>query len=191
MNEIKDFDSFLTWASDYQVAYDSIKSKYPNIYTEMLQFVYQYYDRKNVSGLSSSDINKRREECFDKLPKTALSKKEIKELKELLFELKDETLVYFVIEYCKMQSSRLWMMIVANEYSFYEYSELLLRRIQEDGNDLLKGAQIKGKLMEDMDAIDKRLVGYYKELFPFTDNIEVRGKEMIRLTPEKIAREGI
>lgn len=98
----------------------------------------------------------------------------------------DELLNIFIVDRCRWFQNRIWTMIVSNEQTFYEYEKILLSPVTEQGNDLLKGAELKGKLMDQMHSISERLEVYYKQMFPDDDALR-KATETRVLNPEAVA----
>lgn len=90
-----------------------------------------------------------------------------KEELDKMFSLKDEMFVDKVLEHIIGQNDLIWSMIISNEATFYEYQKTLINGVSQFKNDKdkLGAISIKTKLMEDSDAIVKRLETYYSKLF--------------------------
>lgn len=99
----------------------------------------------------------------------------------------DIMFIEMVSDYLKHQNYLTWSMIVSNEQTFYEYQMALLTEVSSfrGDKDKLSATQVKTKLMEDSDAIERRLKRYYDEVFP---DVEVLKKHRPVYTPEKMAK---
>lgn len=76
--------------------------------------------------------------------------------------------------------------MTANEEVLWQYQQELLTPIRDFKNDKdkLQALEIKTKLMQECDAIIKRIDAYEEKIFG--DNIDKK-KEILNLTPESIA----
>lgn len=76
--------------------------------------------------------------------------------------------------------------MTANEEVLWQYQQELLTPIMNYKNDKdkLQALEIKTKLMQECDAIIKRIEAYEEKIFG--DNIDKK-KEILNLTPESIA----
>lgn len=76
--------------------------------------------------------------------------------------------------------------MTANEEVLWQYQQELLTPIMNYKNDKdkLQALEIKTKLMQECDAIIKRIEAYEEKIFG--DNVDKK-KEILNLTPESIA----
>lgn len=182
-------ERFLEWAMTYKKQYGTLIENRKHVSDVCLKYVYYFYNKESEFLVKYPDVEKRKEACLkEALESSKPGKVVLNQLKAALFDVADKDVSFFIVEYCRLQRSRIWDMIVANEQAFFEYNKLLLAPITEEGNDLLKGAELKGKLMKEMESIDERLTHYYEMLFPHSKSIEVDIKP---ISPESIAMEGI
>lgn len=185
IKDITGKERFLEWAMTYKKQYGILLENRKHVTDVCLIYVYYFYNKESEFLTKYPDVEKRKEACLkEALEGSKPGKTVLGQLKSALFDVSDKDLSFFIIEYCRLQRSRVWDMIIANEQAFFEYNKLLLAPIIEEGNDLLKGAELKGKLMKDMESIDERLTRYYDLLFPHSKNIEV---EIKPISPESIA----
>ena len=131
---------------------------------KVTKYIFYMYDPKSPLIQYFTDISKRKAEA------SALAgfdhKKDEDRLKEL-YMLNEDKVANMVIEFLRYINIRVWTMIVSSEETFYEYSQALLDKVLNVNNDKdrLSAVQTKSKIMEDMDAIDARLVKYYRTLY--------------------------
>lgn len=191
-NDIKSIDSFKEWASShFENRYRHFKENCPVYFDMVMEYIYLYYNKNSHFVARYKDIVRRRKEVISKCFKNNKGTK-LKEFEDIVLKFTSSDYLFFVVEYCKAQNSRVWTMIVCNEHVFGECTELLLRPIQEEvGNDILKGEELKSRLMKDMQDINDRLVLFYSLLFPDTEGIDMAGLDSGRITPEKIASVGL
>ena len=103
----------------------------------------------------------------------------------------DEVYIESVTRFLRAVNSRLWTMIVTNEETFYEYAMRALDPVTKDDDskdkDVLQAANVKTKLLADMDEIDGRLTTYYRRLTG-EDNKLAESVRVRRRTPETMAK---
>jgi hypothetical protein len=128
------------------------------------------------------ELNQRKKECSNL---SGLVKNE--NIESVMMDMESELFVFSIDEFLKYQNNRVWSMIVSNEEVFYEYqSKLLIKTEEERDKDLLQALQIKSKIMNDMDEINKRLEAYYDKLYQ--GDQELAAKVVVKnITPEDIA----
>lgn len=121
-------------------------------------------------------------------------KKEAAELagatnKEALYDLSYPRIIEFVHLYIRFQSDKIWAAMTANEEVLWQYQKELLTPITayKTDKDKLGALEIKTKLMNECDAIIRRIDAYEEKLFG--DEKEKR-VEVINYTPEIIANIG-
>jgi hypothetical protein len=85
-----------------------------------------------------------------------------------------------------VQQSREWDIITVNSENFYECQRILLTPITEAGNDLIKGAELKGKLRDQIIKIHETLEHYYLVLFPDEVGLQNPARGKRPLSPENI-----
>ena len=88
--------------------------------------------------------------------------------------------------FLRFQHSKVWAALVANEEVLWQYQKELLLPITEFKDDKMKlqALEIKSKLMQECDAILKRVESYEEKIFG--GNIEYK-KEILGTSPESIA----
>lgn len=184
----------MSWVKEFKKEYEAVErlfqGKTNRIKVEYLfYYIFNFYNSCDPGAKSGNgDREKRKWECVKQSGLPSNQKSPDAVFVRALVDLEREPVSFFVVEYCKAQNNRLWTMIVSNEHTFSEYQKLLLTPITEAGNDLLKGAEIKGKLMREMEIIHNRLTAYYKEMFPDEVALQLKRKPVSEsITPEKIA----
>lgn len=192
VNEIKDAGGFKEWLSEsFEDRYRHFKEECSLYFDMAIEYIYWYYNKNSHFISRYRDITRRRKEVIKKCFKN-VSGARLEDFEDVVIRFRNADYLFFVVEYCKAQNSRVWTMIVCNEHVFGECNDLLLRPIdQEVGNDILKGEELKSRLMKDMQDINERLVAFYSMMFPDTNGIKISGVDVGRITPEKIASNGL
>lgn len=147
-------------------------------HTPLLRYISLMYDQKSPMRLKISDIQLRKEECYEM--------SELKGAKDQIFDLSYDNILVYINAYLKHQSSKIWAVMTANEEVLWQYQQELLTPIRDFKNDKdkLQALEIKTKLMQECDAIIKRIDAYEEKIFG--DNTDKK-KEILNLTPESIA----
>jgi hypothetical protein len=103
-------------------------------------------------------------------------------------EFKDEEFTNMVIDFLIYQSDYVWMMLVSNEQTFYEFQKTLLQESAMIRNDKDKITAIasKAKLMEESDNIVARVNDYRKQVFGEEKLIET--SKRVASSPEEMAK---
>jgi hypothetical protein len=103
-----------------------------------------------------------------------------------IFDLRDNNILVYINSYLRHQSSKVWSVLAANEEVLWQYQQELLTPIKDFKNDKdkLQALEIKTKLMQECDAIIKRIDAYEDKLFGDTKE---KKSEILNLTPEAIA----
>lgn len=103
-------------------------------------------------------------------------------------EFIDEEFTTMVIDFLIYQNDYVWMMLVSNEQTFYEFQKTLLQESAMIRNDKDKISAIasKAKLMEESDNIVNRIAAYRKKVFSEDKLIDESKK--IAVSPEEMAR---
>jgi hypothetical protein len=144
----------------------------------ILIYVALIYDQKSPLRLKISNIQERKEEAAEMAG--------IKSNKEDIFDLRDNNILSYINSYLRHQSSKVWSVLAANEEVLWQYQQELLTPIKDFKNDKdkLQALEIKTKLMQECDAIIKRIDAYEDKLFGDTKE---KKSEILNLTPEAIA----
>jgi hypothetical protein len=158
-----------------------IKS-YKAVATPIIKYICYMYDQSSPMKRHYPELTQRKKECSNL---SGLAKHE--NIEEAMIDMVSELFIISIDEFLKHQNNRIWSMIVSNEEVFYEYqSKLLVRTEEERDKDLLQALQIKSKIMNDMDEINKRLEAYYDKLYQ--GDQELAAKVVVKnITPEDIA----
>lgn len=143
----------------------------------LIKYVALLYDVKSPMRLKIPDVNLRKEECA-----------ELAGIKDTdsIFDLSHEKVLGYINAYLRFQSSKVWAVLAANEEVLWQYQQELLTPIVNFKNDKdkLQALEIKTRLMNECDAIIKRIEAYEEKLFG--DNKQEKDK-IINYTPESIA----
>jgi hypothetical protein len=144
----------------------------------LIKYVALLYDQKSPMRLKIPDINERKRECASiaGLPKNS----------EEIFNLNDDKVLVYINAYLRHQSSKVWAILSANEEVLWQYQQELLTPIKDfrSDKDKLQALEIKTKLMQECDAIIKRIEAYEDKLFG--DNKDKKS-EILKMSPESIA----
>ena len=148
----------------------------------IVKYICYMYDQSSPMKKHYPELNQRKKECSNL---SGLAKNE--NIESVMMSMDSELFVLSIDEFLKYQNNRVWSMIVSNEEVFYEYqSKLLIKTEEERDKDLLQALQIKSKIMNDMDEINKRLEAYYDKLYQ--GDQELAAKVVVKnITPEDIA----
>lgn len=162
--------------------FDAIIKNYKDKATPIIKYICYMYDQSSPMKKHYPELEQRKRECsllsgLAKMPP----------LEEAMIDMSSELFIISIDGFLKHQNNRVWSMIVSNEEVFYEYqSKLLVKTEEERDKDLLQALQIKSKIMNDMDEINKRLEAYYDKLYQ--GDQELAAKVIIKnITPEDIA----
>jgi DUF1680 family protein len=144
----------------------------------IIKYVALLYDVKSPMRLKIPDVAMRKEECAEMA--------ELKDNIESIFDLSHEKVLGYINAYLKYQSSKVWAVLAANEEVLWQYQQELLTPIvnYKNDKDKLQALDMKSKLMNECDAIIKRIDAYEEKLFG--DNKQEKEK-IINFTPETIA----
>ena len=144
----------------------------------LIIYVGLIYDQKSPLRLKISNIQERKEEAAEMAG--------LKGDLESIFDLRSDNLLVYINMYLRHQSSKVWSILTANEEVLWQYQQELLTPIKDFKNDKdkLQALEIKTKLMQECDAIIKRIESYEDKLFGDTKE---KKKEILNLTPETIA----
>jgi hypothetical protein len=144
----------------------------------ILIYVALIYDQKSPLRLKISNIQERKEEAAEMAG--------IKINTADIFDLRDNNILVYINSYLRHQSSKVWSVLAANEEVLWQYQQELLTPIKDFKNDKdkLQALEIKTKLMQECDAIIKRIDAYEDKLFGDTKE---KKSEILNLTPEAIA----
>jgi len=144
----------------------------------IIKYVVLLYDLKSPMRLKIPDINLRKEECAEMA--------ELKTGTDKIFDLSHDNILGYINSYLRFQSSKVWAILTANEEVLWQYQRELLTPIVNFKNDKdkLQALEIKSKLMNECDAIIKRIDAYEDKIFG--DNKEKKS-DIINITPESIA----
>lgn len=156
----------------------AIFDKQPKSSVPLIKYVALLYDQKSPMRLKIPDINERKKECATMagLPKDS----------DEIFNLSDNKALEYINAYLRHQSSKVWAILAANEEVLWQYQQELLTPIKDfrSDKDKLQALEIKTKLMQECDAIIKRIEAYEDKLFG--DNKDKKA-EILKLSPESIA----
>lgn len=164
--------------------HETVKQIFGDIDKSLIPLVYYtayMYDKNSPLRTKISSIEDRKEE--------AASLAGIKSGKDYIFSLEHPNIVNFINSYLKFQQSKIWAVLVANEEVLWQYQQELLTPIVNFKNDKdkLSALDIKSKLMNECDAVIKRIEAYEDKLFgDATDKKD----EILNYTPESIANIG-
>jgi hypothetical protein len=144
----------------------------------IIKYIVLLYDVKSPLRLKIPDIINRKEECAEMVG--------LKSGREELFDLSHPKVLGYINMYLRYQSSKVWSVLAANEEVLWQYQQELLTPIQnfKSDKDKLQALEIKTKLMQECDAIIKRIDAYEEKLFG--DNKEKKD-QILTMTPESIA----
>lgn len=146
--------------------------------SSVIKYVALMYDHNSPMRNKIPDISERKEECAEVAG--------LKSGREKIFDLSDDNVVGYINTYLRYQSSKLWAILAANEEVLWQYQQELLTPITNYKNDKdkLQALEMKSKLMQECDAIVKRIESYEQKIFG--DNFE-RKEDILAFTPESIA----
>lgn len=147
----------------------------------MLLYVAYMYDKNSPLRTKISSIEDRKEEAAD------LSG--LKSGREDIFSLEHPSIVKYISSYLQFQNSKIWAILASNEEVLWQYQQELLNPIVNFKNDKdkLSALEIKSKLMNECDAIIKRIDAYEEKLF---GDVTDKKEEILNYTPESIANIG-
>jgi hypothetical protein len=162
--------------------FDAIIKNYKDKATPIIKYICYMYDQSSPMKKHYPELEQRKRECS---LLSGLAK--MQPLEDAMIEMSSDLFIISIDGFLKHQNNRVWSMIVSNEEVFYEYqSKLLVKTEEERDKDLLQALQIKSKIMNDMDEINKRLEAYYDKLYQ--GDQELAAKVIIKnITPEDIA----
>jgi len=108
---------------------------------------------------------------------------------EALLDNKLPIVCDMIIEYCRLQNSRVFQMKVVALEALYEYQRLIIDPIDRDLDDdkKMRAANLKTKLIEDCDVIHSKIKKYNEELYG-SDDDAVEVEQFVRISPETISR---
>ena len=114
---------------------------------------------------------------------------EDKHVLALLFRLSNPTYVDVVKQMLKLQHSRAFSMIVAQEAYFEQILEQLVTPVEdEEGKDLLQAYSIKSKLSDNLESIKNQLDTLYEEVYGDNEDVqEIMNADSLLATPEAYA----
>lgn len=155
-----------------------IFGKIPKSDVPLIKYIALLYDQKSPMRLKIPDIVERKEECAELAG--------LKDGVEEIFNLSNDKCVGYINVYLKYQSSKIWAILAANEDVLWQYQQELLTPIKDFKNDKdkLQALEIKTKLMQECDAIIRRIESYEEKIFG--DNKQDKDK-VLTYTPESIA----
>ena len=173
----------------------------------MAKYILLMYDEKSPMKEYYPDLEKRKDFCADIAGYDSVKDETvIKSLKSMTKERKipvgdaedqkfktvvdiwDE-FVDAVLNYVTHQNSRLWAMIVTNEQAFYEYQRRVMAEVDGGaGKNSLDAINMKTKLLEAMDDIDKRLESYYSKISGGDQSMEDMASRRRRTSAESNAK---
>lgn len=86
------------------------------------------------------------------------------------------------------KNNKLWMLIISNEETFYEFQRALQSGVEftKDDRDKLQTISIKDKLLDSSETILARLDALYKKMFEEPEIVDKAQKK--RITPENMAQ---
>lgn len=162
--------------------FDAIVKNYKDKATPVIKYICYMYDQSSPMKKHYPELEQRKRECS---LLSGLAK--MQSLEEAIMGMSSDLFIISIDGFLKHQNNRVWSMIVSNEEVFYEYqSKLLIKTEEERDKDLLQALQIKSKIMNDMDEINRRLEVYYDKLYQ--GDHELAAKIIIKnITPEDIA----
>jgi len=155
----------------------------------VLKYMLLAYHPKSFMVERYTEVNKRKEEAA-LLAGLSKSRPKDERLMEMLFEHTLEDFVKVLNAFLIHVNSRLWSMVTANEYVFWEYQEKLISPLSIEigkDKDALTAAGIKGKLMEEMEKINDRLDRFYHRLYMDDTKLITRSTKKKGITLESIA----
>jgi hypothetical protein len=153
-------------------------------FNRTVKLIMAMYDKSSPLVRMYQDVNKRILEA------AAVAGYDVEKSRgdiESLFSFQDKLFTSMVIEFLRLQNSRIWTMICSNEQTFYEYQKALMSEVTmfNTEKDKLSAVAIKSKLMEDSDAISERLDRYYQLLY---GDQRITDMSVVDYTPEGLAR---
>lgn len=150
----------------------------------VFRYVFFCYDKNSPLIQMFSDLKKRKDQAlelagFERDTKTGKFKKDISSI----INLENDNIIELVFCFVRLQKYRFWMMIVSTEQAFDEYQRLIFSPVSDTkkrgeskeevaDKDILGAATTKGKLMDECDAMNKRIDLYYKELFGDNEDLK-------------------
>jgi len=161
----KEFDKCL-----FNPMVDDLFEEYPDLKAinqneKLVRYICAVYDPKSPLVTNHRDLVQRKQNGA-----VVAGYDIVKDLKDLeqVFNMKDpvarQAIVRFLTEFI---FPREWFLICANEQTFYEYGERMMRPIddQTDDKNEMQAVSIKTKLSQDMADILVRIENGYKRLF--------------------------
>jgi hypothetical protein len=158
---------------------------------KVIRYINALYSAKSdLVRVYKDDLEIRKDEAAKY---AGFEKKEMPQVENDLFQLKNEKIVKMIMRFLVIQNVRLFTTICSIEQSFYQTSELLMSPLNQEGEDKDKYmAAVKQKpLRTEMIDMAEQLDSLYDKMF--NDNADVKSKydkddELRRhLNPEQVA----
>jgi hypothetical protein len=158
---------------------------------KVIRYINALYSAKSeLVRTYKDDLQIRKEEAA---AHAGFEKKEMDQVKNDLYELKNEKIVKMIMRFLIIQNVRLWTTICSIEQSFYQTSELLMSPLDQEGQDKDKyQAAVKQKpLRSELIDMTEQLDALYDKLF--NDNSDLKSQydkdDQLRrhLNPEQVA----
>lgn len=150
---------------------------------KIIRYIVLMYDKNSPLVKRFNNLEQRKREAF------VLAGFNIEDPNlEVYKEFKDEEFTNMVTDFLIYQNDYIWMMLVSNEQTFYEFQKTLLQESAMIRNDKDKISAIasKAKLMEESDNIVTRITQYRKIIF-IEDAIIEKTKRAVS-SPEEMAK---
>lgn len=173
----------------------NLTSEYPDLKQissdeKLLRYIIALYDPGSPIIPLYRDIKIRKEIAAD----FAGYERTDTERREALFELKDDTVREAVIKFLTTFAfPREWYMICANEQTFFEFGERMMKPIEkkdgEKDKDEISAIQVKSKLSEEMEKLSQRIEAGYRKVFGSDDSLglpENTGRTTVEMMAGKV-----
>ena len=169
-----------------------IKKVFPGLYQvrrvdldSLICYIVYMYDINSPMRKFFSDIDERKKECavlagYDLQGDRRRINK--------LFDFTDKNLTEMVTQFLKYQNNKAWAILQSNEEVLWQYHQELLNPITnfKQDKEKLQALEIKSKLMNECDAIIKRIEMYEDKIFGGDQRL-VAQIQSVPTSPESIA----
>jgi len=169
-----------------------VKKIFPKLYEvkrvdleALIKYVIYMYDINSPMRKFFSDIGERKKECAALAGYTL--EKDYNKLQKM-FDFTDKHITDLVTNYLKYQNNKSWAILQSNEEVLWQYHHELLNPITnfKQDKEKLQALEIKSKLMNECDAIIKRIEMYEDKIFGGDQNL-VSKIQAVPTSPESIA----
>lgn len=172
--------------------YPKLKELFGDFIDRQMRYVILMYDINSPLRPLYPEIRKRKEWAAD-IAGYKIDSKEAEELYTLSINIEgvmkpNTPLLDLILKYLSYQNNRLWTLIITNEQAFTEFQQKVMSEVGGDADkDQLSAVNIKTKILESMDAIHRRLDGYYRELSGDDTDLDDALQKKKRMTAESVA----